>query len=142
MKSLYEQDGIHFLKKKPEEILTEIHLPKVNGTRATYLKLRRRGSIDFPILGVAAALETAKDGTIEKARIVLTAVESAPVEADKAEALLVGKKLSEDLIEEAASVAYRPAKPLDNTDLTNAYRKKMARVYVARALRELMRAEP
>ena len=142
VKSLYQQDGIHFLKKKPEEILTEIHVPKVNGTRATYLKLRRRGSIDFPILGVAAALETAKDGTIEKARIVLTAVESAPVEADKAEALLVGKKLNEDLIEEAASVAYRPAKPLDNTDLTNAYRKKMARVYVARALRELMRAEP
>ena len=81
-------------------------------------------------------------GTIEKARIVLTAVESAPVGADKAETLLIGKKLTEDVIEEAASVAYRPAKPLDNTDLTHAYRKKMARVYVARALRELMRAEP
>ena len=137
VKSLYELDGINFLKKKREEILTEIHVPKVNGMRATYLKLRRRGSIDFPILGVAAALETRKDGTVEKARIVLTAVESAPVEADKAETLLIGKKLTEDLIEEAASVAYRPAKPLDNTDLTNAYRKKMARVYVARALREL-----
>ena len=91
---------------------------------------------------MAAALETAKDGTIEKARIVLTAVESAPVEADKAETLLIGKKLTEDVIEEAASVAYRPAKPLDNTDLTHTYRKKMARVYVARALRELKRAEP
>jgi 4-hydroxybenzoyl-CoA reductase subunit beta len=142
VKSLYEHDGIHFLKKKRDEILTEIHVPKLNGTRATYLKLRRRGSIDFPILGVAAALETSQDGTVEKARIVLTAVESAPVQADKAEALLVGKKLTEDLIEEAASIAYRPAKPLDNTDLTNAYRKKMARVYVARALRELMVDKP
>jgi len=137
VKSLYEHDGIDFLKKKREEILTEIHVPKVNGTRATYLKLRRRDSIDFPILGVAAALETAKDGTIEKARIVLTAVESAPVEAERAEALLVGKKLSDDVIEEAAAVAYRPAKPLDNTDLTHAYRKKMARVFVKRALSEL-----
>jgi CO/xanthine dehydrogenase FAD-binding subunit len=105
--------------------------------RATYLKLRRRDSIDFPILGVAAAIRTAGDGTIETAKIVLTAVESAPVEADKAEALLIGKKLTDDWIEEAASVAYRPAKPLDNADLTYAYRKKMAKLYVARALGEL-----
>ena len=140
VKSLYAHDGIDFLKKKREEILTEIHVPKVNGMRATYLKLRRRDSIDFPILGVAAALETARDGTVEKARIVLTAVESAPVQADKAEAVLIGKKLTEDVIQEAAAIAYRPARPLDNTDLTNAYRKKMARVFVARALTEL--AEP
>lgn len=140
VKSLYDHDGIHFLKKKREEILTEIHVPKINGTRATYLKLRRRDSIDFPILGVAAAIETAKDGTVEKARIVLTAVESAPVQADKAEAMLVGNKLTEEIIQEAAAIAYRPAKPLDNTDLTHAYRKKMARVFVARALAQL--AEP
>jgi 4-hydroxybenzoyl-CoA reductase subunit beta len=137
VKSLYEQDGIRFLKKKREEILTEIHVPNVNGLRATYLKLRRRDSIDFPIVGVAAAVQAAKDGTVEKARIVLTAVESAPVVAKKAAKVLVGNKLTEALIEEAASVAYRPAKPLDNTDLTHAYRKKMARVYVARALKEL-----
>ncbi len=139
VKSLYHLDGIDFLKKERDEILTEIHVPKSNGMRATYLKLRRRDSIDFPILGVAAAIETAKDGTVEKARIVLTAVESAPVQAEKAEALLVGKKLTEEWIDEAAAIAYRPAKPLDNTDLTHAYRKKMARVFVARALRELSR---
>ena len=137
VESLYRHDGMRFLEKRPDEILTEIHLPRVNGTRATYLKLRRRDSIDFPILGVAAALQRAGDGTVERARIVLTAVESAPVRAEKAEALLVGKKLTKELIDEAAEIAYRPAKPLDNTDLTNAYRKKMARVYVARALNEL-----
>jgi len=137
VKDLYRPDGIDFVTKKREEILTAIHVPPLNGLRATYLKLRRRDSIDFPILGVAAALATAKDGTVTKARIVLTAVESAPVEAEKAEALLVGKKLTDDLIEEASALAYRPAKPLDNTDLTNPYRKKMAKVYAARALREL-----
>jgi len=141
VRSLYHHDGIDFLKKKRDEILTEIHVPKVNGRRATYLKLRRRNSIDFPILGVAAAIDAAKDGTVEKARLVLTAVESAPVEAKDAEAALVGKKLTDDVIEEAAAIAYRPAKPLDNTDLTHAYRKKMAKVYVARALRELARAD-
>jgi CO/xanthine dehydrogenase FAD-binding subunit len=137
VKNLYRHDGIDFVTKRREEILTAIQVPASNGTRATYLKLRRRDSIDFPILGVAAALHTAKDGTVTKARIVLTAVESAPVEAEKAEALLVGKKISDDLIEEAASLAYRPAKPLDNTDLSHPYRKKMAKVYVARALREI-----
>jgi 4-hydroxybenzoyl-CoA reductase subunit beta len=137
VKDLYRPDGIDFVTKKREEILTAIHVPAPNGLRATYLKLRRRDSIDFPILGVAAALSTAKDGTVTKARIVLTAVESAPVEAEKAGALLVGKKLTDDLIEEASALAYRPAKPLDNTDLTNPYRKKMAKVYVARALREI-----
>jgi len=137
VKDLYRSDGIDFVTKKREEILTAIHVPALNDLRATYLKLRRRDSIDFPILGVAVALATAKDGTVTNARIVLTAVESAPVEAEKAEALLVGKKLTDDLIEEAAALAYRPAKPLDNTDLSYPYRKKMAKVYVARALREL-----
>ena len=137
VKDLYRADGIDFTTRKREEILTAIHLPAPNGVRATYLKLRRRGSIDFPILGVAAAIRTAKDGTVTSARIVLTAVESAPLEAEKAQALLLGKKLSVDLIEEAAALAYRPAKPLDNTDLSYPYRKKMTKVEVARALRDV-----
>jgi 4-hydroxybenzoyl-CoA reductase subunit beta len=137
VRSLYRHDGIDFLSKKREEILTEIHVPPVNGLRATYRKLRRRDSIDFPILGVAAAIRTSGDGTVETARIVLTAVESAPVVAADAESSLVGRKLDDETIEQAAAIAYRPAKPLDNTDLTHAYRKKMARVEVARALREL-----
>jgi 4-hydroxybenzoyl-CoA reductase subunit beta len=137
VKDLYRHDGIDFVTKRREEILTAIHVPPPDGIRATYLKLRRRDSIDFPILGVAAAIRTANDGTVVSARIVLTAVESAPVEAEKAETLLLGKKLDDDLIEEAASLAYRPAKPLDNTDLSNPYRKKMAKVYVTRALREI-----
>jgi 4-hydroxybenzoyl-CoA reductase subunit beta len=138
--NLYKPDGIEFMSKRPDEILTKIHVPPADGVRATYLKLRRRGSIDFPILGVAVAIKLASDDTVERARIVLTAVESAPVEAERAEQLLAGQKLTTDLIREAAAVAYRPAKPLDNTDLTHAYRKKMARVFVARALEELSQA--
>ncbi len=137
VENLYKRDGIDYMTKRPDEILTRIHVPRADGVRATYLKLRRRGSIDFPILGVAVAIKLASDDTVERARIVLTAVESAPVEAERAEQLLAGQKLTTDLIREAAAVAYRPAKPLDNTDLTHAYRKKMARVFVARALEEL-----
>jgi 4-hydroxybenzoyl-CoA reductase subunit beta len=142
VRELYRHDGIDFVTKRPEEILTKIHLPPLNSVRATYHKLRRRGSIDFPILGVAAAIKRAPDGTIEQADIVLTAVESAPVEAKEAATLLLGHRLTPELIEKVAAKAYRPAKPLDNTDLTHAYRKKMARVYVVRALEELSDEPP
>src|SRR3989442_14275645 len=58
---LYNDDGIRHLNKRPDELLTEIHLPAVNGWRATYWKLRRRGSFDFPVLGVAGLLKLLKD---------------------------------------------------------------------------------
>jgi CO/xanthine dehydrogenase FAD-binding subunit len=102
----------------------------------TYRKLRRRGSIDFPILGVAAAVRLVK-GRVEEARIVLGAVHVAPVEAKDAQEFLRGKRLDAETIEMASGIAYKPAKPLDNADLVYSWRKRMARIEVARALREL-----
>jgi 4-hydroxybenzoyl-CoA reductase subunit beta len=134
---LYRDDGIAYLAKRPDEIVTAVLLPPANGLRSTYWKLRRRGSFDFPILGVAAAARLGRDGTCAEARIVLGAVSSQPVLASAAAEVLRGRKLTPELIEEAAVSAYHPAKPLDNTDLTLAYRKRMARVFVSRALREL-----
>jgi len=134
--ALYRDDGIEYLAKLPEEIVTEISLPPADGLRSAYLKLRRRGSFDFPVLGVAATL--AMDGdVVRQARIVLGAVASLPREAAEASALLAGERLTAELIEEVATRAARPSKPLDNTDLTHPYRKKMTRVFVARALRRL-----
>jgi 4-hydroxybenzoyl-CoA reductase subunit beta len=134
--TLYQDDGIQYLTKQPGEIVTEIVLPPADGLRSVYLKLRRRGSFDFPVLGVAAAVHM--DGeTVRQARIVLGAVASLPREAGEAARLLVGQRLSLELIDRVAEAAARPAKPLDNTDLTHPYRKKMTRVFVARALRRL-----
>ena len=134
---LYGPDGIQYLAKKAEEILTEIHVPDRTGWSMTYRKLRRRGSIDFPILGVAAAARLGPGGVVEDVRIVLGAVHTAPVPAPDAEAFLRGKVLDAETIEMAAGIAYKPARPLDNADLSYAWRKKMARIEVARALREL-----
>jgi len=134
--ALWRDDGIEYLTKQPGEILTEITLPPADGLRSTYLKLRRRGSFDFPVLGVAVALRMAGD-RVSEARIVLGAVASMPREAAEAGRLLVGQPLTPALIDEAAGVAARPSKPLDNTDLTHPYRKKMTRVFVRRALRRL-----
>jgi 4-hydroxybenzoyl-CoA reductase subunit beta len=134
--ALFHDDGIQYLAKRGDEIVTEITLPPADGWRSTYLKLRRRGSFDFPILGVAAAVRLEGD-VVREARIVLGAVASMPREATKAAAALVGQRLTSDVIQTAADLAAGPAKPLDNTDLTHPYRKKVTRVYVARALARL-----
>jgi len=136
IEALYKDDGIDYLSKAPDEILTEILLPPAAGIRSTYLKLRRRGSFDFPVLGVAVALRM-DNGTVNAGKIVLGAVASEPREAAEAEALLAGQRLTSELIEKVAEIAAKPSKPLDNTDFTHPYRKKMTRVFVTRALRRL-----
>lgn len=136
MAAFYRDDGIAYLAKDADEVLTEIALPPADGWRSAYLKLRRRGSIDFPILGVAVAVRL--DGEVVRdARIVLGAVASLPREVPAAAGALRGERLTADVIERVAGLAAGPAKPLDNTDLTHPYRKKMTRVFVARALGRL-----
>ena len=134
---LYANDGMAYLTKQPDELLVSYHLPPVNGWRASYLKLRRRGSFDFPVLGVAAWVRRADDGTVKEARIVLGAVASHPQEVPEAAAAIIGSRLEENAIAAAADAAYKPAKPMDNTDFTLAWRKEMVRVYVQRALAQL-----
>ncbi len=136
IEALYKDDGIDYLTKARDEILTEILLPPADGLKCAYLKLRRRGAFDFPVLGVAVALRM-NNGTVNDAKIVLGAVASQPREAAQAAALLAGQRLTPELIEKVAEAAARPAKPLDNTDFTHPYRKKMTRVFVTRALRRL-----
>jgi 4-hydroxybenzoyl-CoA reductase subunit beta len=139
--ALYQDDGMDYLAKSPDEILASIHLPPRDGWGTAYWKLRRRGSIDFPILGVAVALRLDDDGRCQEARIVLGAVASQPViavstGAEEISSLLVGQKITSELADQVATKACRPAKPLDNTDMALGYRKKMARVYIAGALLE------
>src|SRR5207253_11021417 len=54
--ALYRDDGIDYLAKQPFEVVTALRLPPANGVRTAYVKLRRRGSIDFPIAGAGVAL--------------------------------------------------------------------------------------
>jgi 4-hydroxybenzoyl-CoA reductase subunit beta len=135
--ALYQDDGIAYLNKAHDEVLAEVLLPPAEGWRSVYRKLRRRGSFDFPILGVAIALRQHTDGTVREARIVLGALASQPVEATAAVALLAGQRLDPELIAAVAAAAARPAKPLDNADLTLSYRKQMVPVFVRRALEDL-----
>ena len=133
---LYRNDGIHYLTRRPDEILTSVRLPPADGWTSTYWKLRRRGSFDFPVLSVAAALKM-KGETVEAARIVLGAVASRPVASENAAAALLGRRLTDDVIAEAAELAAVPSRPMDNTDFTLVWRKRVTRDFVAYALREL-----
>ncbi|MDQ3805183.1 MAG: FAD binding domain-containing protein [Acidobacteriota bacterium] len=137
---LYQDDGIDYLRKRPEELLAEIHLPPVNGHRAVYKKLRRRGAFDFPVLGVAASVEVEADGTVRQARVVLGGIAPSPLEVEAAGRALVGGPLDDKRMRAAAEACYLRARPLDNTDHLMNYRKQMARPFVLRALEELKAA--
>ena len=140
----YNDDGIDYLKKRPDELLVDIHLPPTNGWRASYQKLRRRGAFDFPVLGVAAYVKYEKNagGTpalpVSDAKIVLGGIAPSPVQVAEAAQALIGKALDDDRIRAAAEAAYIKARPLDNTDFVYQWRKQMARQYTIRALKELV----
>ena len=134
---LYNNDGMNYLHRKPDEILSEVLLDPLHHWRSTYWKLRRRGSFDFPVLSVAAAARFRTDGIIERARIVIGSVASRPLVADEAGKLLLGRSLTTETIAEVAALAARIAKPLDNTDFDMSWRKKVTAEFVTCALREL-----
>ena len=133
---LYREDGISPMTIGRDDIVTEIVLPPAGGWRSTYLKLRDRGSFDFPIVGLAAAVRMEGD-IVRDARIAMTAVGSRPVLVDAAAAALIGSKLEDDAIAAAAGAAHKVARPMDNTSGTIAQRKKTVPVFATRALRSL-----
>jgi 4-hydroxybenzoyl-CoA reductase subunit beta len=135
----YNDDGIDYLKKRPDELLVDIHLPPTNGWRASYQKLRRRGAFDFPVLGVAAWISLDNAGTVRDARLVLGAVAPSPVQVKEAEQALIGQPFDAEHIHAAAEACYVKARPLDNTDFVMNWRKQMAREYTLRALQELQK---
>ncbi|HEY8020169.1 MAG TPA: FAD binding domain-containing protein [Thermoanaerobaculia bacterium] len=140
VEDLYRDDGIAYLGKRPEEILTGILLPAqsdARSCRSAFWKLRRRGSIDFAVLSVAAAAWIDAAGTVTRARIFLGAVASAPVAATAAAAALVGKPLDPESIARAARLCREVATPMDNTDFQAQWRNLMVERYAEAALREI-----
>ncbi len=94
------------------------------------------GTIDFPVLGTAAAARLDEEGICVEVRLALGAVASAPVLVSKAAEMLMGKRPEPALIESASLEASKLAKPMDNTDMNLSYRKKMVSVFVSYALME------
>ena len=138
IQALYFDDGMEYLTKRRDEIVSEIVLPAGAGAgacRTAFSKLRRRGSIDFGVLSVAAAIWV-EDGTVREARIVLGSIASLPSPAAEAAGELVGKPLTEETIRAAASKSRVAATPMDNTDFDPRWRGQVVPVFVERTLRE------
>lgn len=139
LEDLYKNDGIEYLAKRPDEIVTRVLVPEESAQgrcRSSFRKLRRRGSIDFAVLSVGAAVWTDDGGTVTDARIYLGAVASRPVAADKAVQALLGERLTPDTISRAAQLARKHATPMDNTDFQAQWRGAVVVRYVEEALRE------
>jgi 4-hydroxybenzoyl-CoA reductase subunit beta len=130
LEDFYNNDGIDYLKRRADEILTEVKIPPTQAS--CYWKLRRRGAFDFPVLGVAAAIDVSGN-----TRIALGAVASRPFLVEKAGEFLKGKKLTDEVIDAAAKMVASRAKPMDNADLDLYWRKDVAAEFARYALREL-----
>ena len=130
----YTGDGENYRRLLPGELVTRILLPTESaGFRGVYRKLRVRGSIDYPLAGVAVALKRS-NGHVADARIAMTAVNPAPLLIQRAGDMLIGKVVDEALAETVADIAARTAKPLTTSALTPEYRREMIRVFTKRAV--------
>ena len=134
LSEFYVNDGIVRLHLAKNEIVTRIHLPASSaGWRGSYQKLRIRGSIDYPLAGVAVAMKM-NSGRVEDARVAITAVNPAPHLLKDADAQLIGMAPTEAIAEKIGEMAARTAKPLTTSVLTPEYRREMVKVYAKRAV--------
>jgi 4-hydroxybenzoyl-CoA reductase subunit beta len=134
MREFYTGLGDNYRKLGPTELLTRVFLPEASADyRGIYRKLRVRGSIDYPLAGVAVAMRRS-NGHIADAHIAITAVNPAPVLIRGATQLLNGKVVDEALAEAVGDLAAKTAKPLTTSALTPEYRREMIRVFTKRAV--------
>jgi 4-hydroxybenzoyl-CoA reductase subunit beta len=136
LQDFYINDGIVRHQLAPDEIITRVFLPASSaGWRGSYQKLRVRGSIDYPLAGVAVALKVDRgSGQVRDARVAITAVNPAPLLVSNAGFYIAGSKLTEEAVEKVGDMAARTAKPLTTSALTPEYRREMVRVFTKRAI--------
>jgi 4-hydroxybenzoyl-CoA reductase subunit beta len=137
LQEFYTGEGDRYRKLQANELVTRVILPRSTaGLRGAYGKLRIRGSIDYPLAGVAVVCK--RNGHIEDLRIGLTAVNPAPVLVKGIAGFLTGGAPSQIIVDEIAELAARTAKPLTTSALTPEYRREMIRVFTRRALTGLL----
>jgi len=118
-----------------DELVTAIVLPPpAPRTGKVYIKHGRRKAMELATVGVAVSITLNSE-----VRVVLGAVAPTPIRARKAEAVLQGKKLNEELIEKAAQAAADESRPISNVRASAGYRRDMVRVLTRRALEQAMR---
>ncbi len=121
---------------KPGEILTEIQVPNLlPRSGGIYIKHTLRKALDLAIVGVAA-LVTMDGDILSDVKIALGAVAPTPVRATRAEDVLRGNKINDDLLQKAAQTAFNQCSPIDDVRSSAEYRCKMIQVLVPRAIKQ------
>lgn len=134
LSDFYTGEGEAYRKLRPDELLTRIFLPESAADyRGVYRKLRVRGSIDYPLAGVAVVMKRS-NGHIADARLAITAVNPAPLLVKSAGELMAGKIMDEALAAAVGDLAAKKARPLTTSALTPEYRREMIRVFTKRAV--------
>ena len=123
---------------EPDELLLSVELPPLpSGARATYKKFLANTLDDYATVSVAAVIATDADGICTHARIALGGAGPVPLRARDAERSLVGRRLDDAAIKEAAALAAAATDPLADLRGSAEYKRAMAEVWTARALREV-----
>jgi carbon-monoxide dehydrogenase medium subunit len=123
---------------QPSDVLTSVHLPALAaGTRATYLKFLPRTQDDYATVSVAATLRLDGEDRCEHARIALGGAAAVPLRARVVEDALIGERLTDARISEAAALLDDIVDPPDDARGSASYKRRMARVWTERALRSL-----
>jgi len=134
LREFYTGLGDEYRKLNPNELLTRVFLPESSADYiGIYRKLRVRGSIDYPLAGVAVVLKRS-NGHVADAQLAITAVNPAPLLVKGVLRLLEGRPIDESVAEAVGDLAARTAKPLTTSALTPEYRREMIRVFTKRAV--------
>jgi aerobic carbon-monoxide dehydrogenase medium subunit len=120
---------------EPDEIITSVTFPAVQaGTGMAYEKFRHPAS-GYAVVGVAAVVNTGADGTVNSARIAVTGAPSKATRSTAAEQALMGKQLTDDVIDAAAAVAADGIEVNGDFFASEEYRTHLITVLTGRALR-------
>jgi 4-hydroxybenzoyl-CoA reductase subunit beta len=137
LEKFYRNDGMDRIALGRDELVAAVRVPaSAAGRRGAYHKLRIRNAIDYPLAGVAVAMEVDTAGICRRARVALCAVNPAPRVVPEASAWLEGEHYSPELAERIARETIRTGKPLTTSASTPLYRREMLRVFTRRALEE------
>lgn len=141
MREIKVKDFFKGVKKtvlEPGDIVTGITVPPLReGEHAAYIKHSVRKAMDLAIIGVAVWLKMDGDTCVD-ARVALGAVAITPIRAPMAEEALIGKKLTEDVLNEASIAAMHSCKPISDVRASAEYRKDMIRVFTKRAIKKAL----
>jgi 4-hydroxybenzoyl-CoA reductase subunit beta len=134
LSEFYTGEGDAYRTLRSDELLTRVFLPESSADyRGVYRKLRVRGSIDYPLAGVAVVMKRS-NGHVADARLAITAVNPAPLLVEGVGKLLAGNTLDESLASAVGDLAAKSARPLTTSALTPEYRREMIRVFAKRAV--------